>query len=291
MIKNLQTAFQTRQYMLSKDFEIYYYNDYNLSKVDPHTHDYYEFYFLLEGNVSIQVDGEIYPLRFGDIILIPPGIAHRPLIHNYNVPYRRFVLWISQEYCSHLLSLSHHYGYLLQYVQLNKTYIFHNERVSFNTIQSMILRLLEELHSDRFGREAQINLCVNDLLLHLNRTIYERNHPTVRSTEASLYHRVITYIESHIEEDLSLDNLAAVFFVSKYHIAHTFKENLGISVHQYITKKRLTLCREAILGNREITEVYLSFGFGDYSSFYRAFKKEYGVSPKAFKEMQNVKCT
>lgn len=290
MKKNLQTAFQTRQYMLSKDFELYYYNDHTPQKVDLHTHDYYEFYFFLEGSISIQVGEKIYPLRFGDLILIPPEIAHRPLIHDHTVPYRRFVLWISKDYCSHLLSISPDYGYLLQYVQISKTYIFHNDQFSFNTLQSMILRLLEELHTDRFGRETQIPLCINDLILHLNRMIHERNYPKEKNTENSLYQNVITYIENHIEEDLSLERLAHIFFVSKYHIAHIFKENFGLSVHRYITKKRLTLCKEAILANRNITDAYLSFGFGDYSSFYRAFKKEFGTSPKEFLKMQKIKC-
>ncbi|MDE7019148.1 MAG: AraC family transcriptional regulator [Lachnospiraceae bacterium] len=284
MKKNLQTSFQTRQYMLSKDFEIYYYNDKNLPRVGLHAHDYYEFYFFLEGSISIQIDEEIHPLRVGDIILIPPGISHRPIIHDDNIPYRRFVLWISKDYCSHLLSLSPAYGYLLQFAQINKTYIYHNKQISFNTIQSMILRLLEELHADRFGREAQISLCLNGLLLHLSRTIHERNHPQAQNTELSLYHNVLTYMEDHIEEDLSLDKLADTFFVSKYHIAHIFKKNFGMSVHQYITKKRLTLCKEAILGGGNITDIYPAFGFGDYSSFYRAFQKEYGISPKSWKE-------
>lgn len=274
--------------MLSKDFEIYYYNDKNLPQVGLHTHNYYEFYFFLEGNVSIQIGEEIHPLRIGDIILMLPGVSHRPIIHDENIPYRRFVLWISQEYCSHLLSLSPAYGYLLQFAQINKTYIYHNKQISFNTIQSMLLRLLEELHADRFGRDAQIILCLNDLLLHLNRTIHERNHPQAQNTERSLYHNVLTYIEEHIEEELSLEKLASTFFVNKYHIAHIFKENFGMSVHQYITKKRLTLCREAILSHGNITDIYPAFGFGDYSSFYRAFRKEYGISPKALKDMRHL---
>lgn len=288
MKKKLQTPFQTRQYMLSKDFELYYYNDQTPQKVDLHTHNYYEFYFFLEGSVSIQVGEKIHPLRFGDLILIPPEIAHCPLFHDHTVPYRRFVLWISKDYCSHLLSISSDYGYLLQYVQIHKSYIFHNDQISFNTIQSMLLRLLEELHADRFGREAQIPLYINDLLLHLNRMIHERNYPKEKNTDSSLYQNVVTYIEDHIEENLSLDRLAGIFFVSKYYIAHTFKENFGMSVHQYITKKRLTLCKEAILGNQNITDTYFSFGFGDYSSFYRAFKKEYGISPKEFLNLHHT---
>ena len=83
-----------------------------------------------------------------------------------------------------------------------------------------------------------------------------------------------------------MDTLAKKFFVSKYHIAHVFKENIGLSIHQYITKKRLDLCQEAISGGMSIKDAYHQYGFGDYSSFFRAFKKEYGISPKDYRDMQ-----
>lgn len=288
MKKKLQTAFSTRQYMLSQDFELYYYNDHNLSTIKMHDHPYYEFYFFLEGQVSMQAGGDVYPLNYGDIMLIPPGLSHRLLIHGTDVPYRRFVLWISEDYCQHLLSLSPDYGYLIEYVQKHQTFIFHTDQLSFNSVQSKILRLLEEMHDRRFGREAQISLCINDLILLLNRMVYTANHPKSQMEEASLYQKISEYIEEHLEDELSLDHLARIFFVSKYHIAHVFKDNLGISIHQYITKKRLALCREALTQNASITDIYLSCGFGDYSSFYRAFKKEYGISPKDYRDMQIV---
>lgn len=289
MKKNLQTQFSTRQYMLSKDFELYYYNDTSLTKVDVHTHDYYEFYFFIEGDVSIRVGDKRYPVTFGDIMLIPPHIPHRPVIHSLNSPYRRFVFWISQEYCNHLMELSPDYAYLMQYVLTNRDYLFHNEQIAFHAVQSKLLRLLEEMRSDRFGKNAQITLCVNDLILHLNRMVYEQKHPKKYEEELSLYQNLCAFIEEHLEEDLSLDRLSRDFYVSKYHIAHVFKQNLGLSVHQYITKKRLAMCREAIIGNMSITEAYQTFGFGDYSSFFRAFKKEYGISPKECQDMQFIR--
>ena len=280
----LQSPFSDRQYMLSRDFEIYYYNDKTPAKVYFHTHDYYEFYFFLEGAVSIQIEQKVYPLRFGDIMLIPPGTAHRLVIHDSTVRYSRFVFWISLAYCKSLHTASGHYTYLMRRAEEDKLYIFHNDRITFNTIQTKILRLLEEIHSERFGKEAQIPLCVNDLILHVNRIFYEKDRPASERMESSLYEKLLVYMEEHIDEDLSLEGLAEIFYVSKYHIAHIFKDNLGMSIHQYIMKKRLLLCKEALLSNESISKVYSSYGFGDYSSFYRAFKKEYGISPKDFKK-------
>lgn len=286
MKKKLQTVFQNRQHMLSKNFELYYYEDRALSKLDLHSHNYYEFYFFLEGNVKMQIDDSIYPVQFGDIILIPPNIPHRVIIQNQDVPYRRFVFWISQEYCDHLSAFSPAYRYIMQYTENHRRFFYHTNRIEFNAVQSKLLLLLEELHANRFGRDAKLSIGVEDLMLYINRLVYDQNHPKKVTSEQSLYLKLLEFIEEHIEEDLSLERLADEFYMSKYHIAHIFKDNTGESIHQYITKKRLALCKEAILGKMNISEAYQMFGFGDYSSFYRAFKKEYGISPKDFRDMQ-----
>lgn len=288
MKKRWETHFQTRQYMLSKDFELYYYKDLDLKEVKLHSHDYYEFYFFLEGDVSIQAGDSLYPVKYSDIMLIPPHISHRPIIHSTAVPYRRFVLWISQDYCRHLYSLSPDYFYLIEYVQKYRQYHFTNDQITFNSLQSQIIRLIEEMHADHFGRHTQICLYINELFLHLNRLVYEQSNPMKKTHEISLYEDLIRYIENHLDQNLTLDLLAREFFVSKYHIAHVFKDSMGMPIHQYITKKRLTLCRDAILSAMNITQACQTFGFGDYSSFYRAFKKEYGISPRDYKNMHDI---
>ena len=244
MRRQLQSPFNERQYMLSKDFEIYYYNDNHFYGVTDHTHDYYEFYFFLEGNVTISIEKEHHHLKPGDMVFIPPGIHHHVSSVGETLPYQRFVFWISQDYCQKLKELSKDYVYLIEHAQNTHHFIYHYDVVAFNALSAKIFRLIEEIHADRFGKAAKIELCVNDLMLHINRAVYEAEHPAARKDASGLYDGILQYIESHLDEDLSLDSLSKAFFVSKYHISHIFKDNFGISIHQYITKKRLSMCRE-----------------------------------------------
>ncbi len=286
MRKKLQSTFQSRQNMVSHDFELYYYEDRNLTKIEPHTHDYYEFYLFIEGDISMQVGRDIYPIHFGDAMLILPEMAHHAIIRNPEIPYRRFVFWMSKEFCESLGHLSSCYTYAINYAKENGQYLYHLNQIAVNSLQSKMLRLLEEMQASRFGKELQISLYVEDLILSINRLVYDILEPKRHFSDASLYTSLVEYIEEHLEDELSLEKLAEEFCISKYHIAHVFKDNMGLSIHQYITKKRLVLCQEAICANTSITDVYHTYGFGDYSSFYRAFKKEYGVSPKEYRDMQ-----
>lgn len=284
MRKNLYTKFSTRQYMLSRDFEIYYYGDPYNKKVESHSHRYYEFYFFLEGDVSMEIYEDRYPLKYGDLVVIPPGVPHHALMRDVNGPYRRFVFWITEDYLEKMAETSEAYGYVTRLAKTEGEYIFHNDRITFNAIQTKVFRLIEEIHSNRFGHEAKVALCVSDLLLHLNRVVYDQRHERSAHEERELYENLIDYIEDHLDEELSLERLAKEFYVSKYHIAHVFKVSIGLSVHQYIQKKRLEACRDAIRNRAKISEAYLMFGFKDYSGFYRSFKKEYGMSPKEWQE-------
>ena len=284
---NLRSAFNTRQYMQSKDFEAFYYSDLNFQTLPAHTHDYYEFYLFLEGDLDLEISGHAIPLHPGDMVLVPPGVSHHALMHSSDRPYRRFVLWVSQEYVARLLKESPDYVFLMQRAATSSRCYYHFHEAEFSSIQSRLIRLLEEFHSNRYGRNAAVYLALNDLLLYMNRIIYEREHPVV-SGSGDLMQEITLFIDEHLTEDLSLDVLANHVCLSKYYIAHYFKDSLGISIHQYITKKRLQSCSEAIAAGSDITRTFDEYGFRDYSSFYRMFRKEYGMSPREYQEAHRM---
>ena len=284
MRESLKTKFSTRQYMLSEDFEIYYYSDRCVKKIENHTHSYCEFYLFLEGKVSMVIEGEPISMKKGDVVVIPPGVSHYARVEEPKETYSRFVFWVGSSYLKSLIDQSLSYGYLVRQATENKKYRFHNDVIAFHGIQSKVFRLIEELHSERFGKEEQVTICVRDLLLILNRLGSETENPKRRREGESLYQNLLWYIEEHLGEELSLEKLASVFFLSKYHIAHVFKENTGVSVCQYILKKRLLACKEAMAGEENLTQLCRRLGFQDYSCFYRAFRREFGMSPREYRE-------
>ena len=96
------------------------------------------------------------------------------------------------------------------------------------------------------------------------------------------YTVILAYINDHYAEELTLDSLAGRFFISKYHLSREFGRIVGRSVHRYITQKRLVAAKQMLGEGRSSSMVCQHCGFGDYSNFYRAFKSEYGISPKEY---------
>lgn len=288
MKKKLSSTFNSRQFMQTNDLEIFYYHDINLNHISCHQHEYYEFYFFLEGNVEYQTGSLSYPLQYGDYLLIPPGVPHRPIVQSTDVPYRRFVLWMSCDFYQSLQDTDPDFSYGFDYTEKQKCCRFQTDFITGRKLQGLLMDILEEKNSSRAFRELRIRTMAASFLLEINRLVFDSNNKVSPSYEHALYLNICDYINNHLNENLSLDTLASFFYVSKFHISHIFKDSMGISLHQYIVKKRLQASKNGILSGIPFNQVIYQYGFHDYTSFYRAFKKEFGLSPKEFCEQHRV---
>lgn len=284
--KNCQSAisFIKRQYMNSQDYEAFYYNDIKINTIEPHYHTNYEIYFFLEGKVKYSVNDKLYELKQGDIIIIPPNIVHNPSFIDENYSYRRFVLWLSKDFIEMLSGFFENIEFVFNYAKDNQIYLHHLEYIQFNDLFSCLLELWQEYNENQIFKDTTIINHIITALLKINRIVYNSSNLITDTPKKGLHALIFDYINKNITEDLTLETIARHFFVSKYYISHIFKDNLGISLHQYIIKKRLFVCKSAIATGEPITAVAEKFGFADYTSFYRAFKKEYGISPKDYQK-------
>ncbi len=98
---------------------------------------------------------------------------------------------------------------------------------------------------------------------------------------------VLAYIAEHITEEISLERLEKHFFISRSYISREFKKTVGETVHGYILKTKLDMCKRYIAQGVPITEVYKMMGVGGYNHFFRAFKNEYGMTPKEYYRRMN----
>ena len=95
---------------------------------------------------------------------------------------------------------------------------------------------------------------------------------------------IIKYLNSNFTKDITLNDLEERFFISKYHLCHIFPKATGITVHQYITNKRMALAEDMIKEGKAVGEAAIMAGFNSYSSFYRTYTQKYGKSPKKQKK-------
>lgn len=235
-----------------------------------HTHDKCELYSFLGGRGSFKIEGSSYNLHKGDILIMRPGEAHFIDI-DPSLPYTRLAIHFDPEIFKKfdkdnlLLApfLKRKNGEINLYTSSdfqNSNYstclnnIFLN---SDNTELQIISNLLPLLNELRIAFETREKIEYND----------------------SLIQRILAYINNRLTENISLEIICEEFFISKPHLCRIFRYSTGSTVWEYITAKRLLLAKELIAGGASPTKIYTECGFGDYSAFYRAYKKRFGISP------------
>ncbi len=278
-------SYPTLSSSLSKGFDIFHLRSTSVSRILKHSHEFYELYYFIHGNVTYKIDGTDYPLKSGDILLIPPNTTHEPIFSSSKQTYERIILWFSSELIDELSGPDSKL-----HKCFNASSVFSLENNSF--FRDRFKNLLEELiyenstsigsNNTLFASGDYYKVLLSHLLIIVNRT-FNSDAPKNKDDKVKLISEIISYINRNLEKDLSLDMLADKFYISKYYLSRKFKDETKISIHQYIQKQRLLKAERLIYNGTPPTNACEICGFKDYSSFFRAFKKEFNISPKELK--------
>lgn len=241
-----------------------------------HVHDGYEVYLFLEGDSKFVIEENTYDLEPGDIIIIRKNQLHR-VYHCSNKRYSRIVLNLSPDFFEDGLQ-----KYEEQFTNPEK---YPGNKIDAKTVRTSgiydaIMRLKK--YSDDFKNiNTVIVKSIIIELLHLmdNTTLFSES--SIGNTQLS---QIIDYINKNYTSDISLSDIEKKFFISKYHLCHIFPGATGLTVYQYITKKRLAYARELIKSGMTISASAEKAGFNNYSSFYRAYMSEYNTTPQTDKK-------
>lgn len=276
--------FDPRQEMRLQDYEVFHYRDAKLDSVEVHHHDFYEVYFFLGGNVEYSVEGRNYQLESGDLLLISPQELHQPRIRDARVPYERIILWVRPAFLNKLSSGGVSLTQCFDASRPRHTNLLRLTLAQRASILSMLGTLVRETYGGDYGKGIAAIGVLLQLLVEINRLALAEGKRTYEAEDraAPVMAQVLDYINTHYVENLSLDGIAARFYLSKYHLSHEFNRLVGTSVYRYIILRRLIIAKQMLAGGVPPTDAYRHCGFGDYANFYRAFKAEYGISPKQF---------
>ena len=264
--------------MLRQDFQLSHNRDPYFRTMEFHAHDFLELYYFLDGSVTYYIEDQVYDLCPGDLLIIPAGKMHRPVIANEHVAYERMVLWITPQY---LQSIDSPAGDLQKNLQKVGE---HGYCVPFRGDETVFVTALLKKLLYMQKNDTDPKFCAGAVELYLW-TIF-RSYGVIDTThrnETQVIPQVIRYITEHFSEPLTLEDIAAEFFVSKSYLNRHFKAYTNSTVYAYIMALRLTHARRMLREGIPAVEAGRECGFSDYSTFYKAFKTQTGLSPQQFK--------
>ena len=143
-----------------------------------------------------------------------------------------------------------------------------------------------ESERQKDGWEAAVVGNTVTLLTHIKRATNGRPAKGVQAEKPELLDRIMAYVEKNYPKSITIGDLAKAYFVSSSTVSHLFKQKMGVSFYRYVTQRRRIAAKSLIEDGVSLEEVAVRSGFQDYSGFYRAFKQEFGISPRQYRAMR-----
>lgn len=239
-----------------------------------HVHTHLELLYFLGGKAEWRVEGSVYPLEVGDILIMRPAEAHA-LVLNPNIPYERICIHFEEE--TLLGGLNQHLLQPFYDRPLGQSNYIHHAQLPQEYIKSCFNRL--------FSRKENSKNRIISFLVPILQEIYDvwkNNHQQGQQQyQTSLPVQLINYVNTNLFRISSLKQLESHFYMHQSQINRIFRNYTNSSVWQYILTKRLFAARELMQAGTPPGIASNECGYQDYSAFYRAYKKQFGHSPQA----------
>ena len=239
-----------------------------------HSHNMVEVYYFLRGNARFVVEGNVFPLERGNILVMASGQTHHLLLEP-SVAYERMALLIDTA------AVPPEYETLSEqiYEGANLFSLEKKEQIWFEESFAVITKAPEDM---------QKNLVFSFATMIFGLLSTKLSRITEPKVENDIIKKTINYINKNLSQELSLDTIANALFISRVSLNRKFREMMGCTVWEYVIRRRIYSARQRLFLGGSVTDAYQKSGFNDYSSFFRAYKKIVGISPSEdLKKSQN----
>lgn len=255
-------------------------------KMDFHLHDRFEVYFFIAGDVHYLIEKKVYPLVYGDVLLINSRELHKPTYRS-EAPYENIVIHFDPQAVERFASP---YAFNL----LN---CFTNRPLGEQNKIQLLPQQLEELLAlysrmdglssrPEDGSDLLMMTYFIQLLVLLNRAFSQNALPLSSSIVPEKLAPVLDYIDHHLDHDLTLEALEQQFFMNRYYLSRLFRQSIGSTIHEYILLKRIAYAKKLLHDGHNVTDACQQSGFNDYSNFIRMFKRIVGVPPGQYRKQR-----
>lgn len=253
-------------------------------KLYAHTHDFFEIYLYLSGSIKLFIEDRIYKVKRGDIIVIPPHTIHQlfPDSSGLNEKYDRLYLYITTACLTTFQFNEHSLLSPIERAVKEKRYLFHLDSPDFDQIFDSLMEIYQNSKTEFYGKELLNRSHILYSMTLLGRHILTDMEPRKTTHMNPLVDDVLSYINEHYMESLTLESIAAHFYLNKYTLTKLFKKQTDRTLHNYILLKRISMAKQKMTEGVSPSAIFHEVGFKDYSTFYRAFQKMEQISPKEF---------
>lgn len=269
---------------LTTGYKMFHLKDQERREFSYHYHDFHKILILLSGDVTYCVEGRSYDLLPNDIVLVNAGEVHRPIIKS-DAPYERIIIYVSPDFLAEYQKENNDLGLCLRQATEEQSHVLRFRSAFSARLDAAIHTLDLTLHDNDYASELYQQVLFLEFMILLNRaSLHDRIEFIENSPSDEKIVAVLSYLNEHLTEEISIDELSAHFYLSRYYLMHAFKEQTGYTIGGYLSTKRLFLAKKLIADGMPITEVCYACGFKNYSTFSRAYKKSFGESPRDYRQ-------